>query len=196
MPDPLESRELVARWRAGSQDAARQLFDRYVDRLVALARKRIGPRLASRVDPEDVVQSVFRTVFGRLKEGQFCIEEQDDLCKLLMRVTVHKALRQVEFHGAGKRDPGQEAAPGEAGQQRVLEVLDREPPPEAVVAFLDELEHFLGRLVPLERQVIELRLQGHSNEEIAAQLGVIDRRVRRIVERVRGLAGQEDSLFP
>lgn len=196
MPDPLQSRELVAQWRAGNQEAARQLFDRYVDRLVALARRRIGPRLARRVDPEDVVQSVFRTVFGRLREGQFHIQEQDDLCKLLMRVTVHKTLRQVEFHGAGKRDPGLEADQGEASKERVLELLDREPPPETVVAFLDELEHFLSQLGPLERQVVELRLQGHSNEEIAAQLGVIDRRVRRIIERVRGLAGQEDLFFP
>jgi RNA polymerase sigma-70 factor (ECF subfamily) len=197
MPDPRESRELVAQWRAGDQDAARQLFDRYVDRLVGLARRRMGTQLARRVDPQDVVQSVFRTVFARLKDGQFHIEEQDDLCKLLMRVTVHKTLRQVEFHTAAKRNPGLEADQGSASQDRVMDLLDREPPPEAVVAFLDELEHFLNQLGPLERQVIELRLQGHSNEEIAAQLGVIDRRVRRIIERVRGLASsQDDLLFP
>ncbi len=186
MPDPLESRLLVEGWRAGNQDAARQLFERYVDRLVALARRRISPRLASRVDPEDVVQSVFRTFFGRLKEGQFHIEEQNDLCKLLMRITVHKALRQVEFHTAGKRDPGQEAPQGDLSQERLMGVLDREPAPEAVVAFVDELEHFLGQLGPQERQVVELRLQGLSNEEVAAQLGFSDRKVRRILEWVRG----------
>ncbi len=196
MSDPRQSCDLVARWRAGDQDAARQLFDRYVDRLVALARRRIGSRLASRVDPEDVVQSVFRTVFGRLRDGQFHIEQQDDLCKLLMRVTVHKTLRQVEHHGAAKRDPGREAAQGPAPQERLMELLDREPPPEAVVAFLDELEHFLSQLTPLERQVVELRLRGDSSEEVARQLGVLDRRVRRIVERARGLAGQQELGFP
>jgi RNA polymerase sigma-70 factor (ECF subfamily) len=195
MPDPLESRELVARWRAGNQDAARLLFDRYVDRLVALARRRISPRLRGRVDPEDVVQSVFRTVFGRLREGQFQLEAQDDLCKLLMRVTVHKALRQVEYHGAGKRDAGRESPQGDPARDEMMEVLDREPAPEAVVAFLDQLEHFLKELGPLERQVVELRLQGDSNEDIAAKLGVVDRRVRRIVERVRGLLGPEGGLF-
>jgi RNA polymerase sigma-70 factor (ECF subfamily) len=196
MPDPLQSQELVARWRAGDQDAARQLFDRYVDRLVALVRRRIGTRLARRVDPEDVVQSVFRTVFGRLREGQFHIREQDDLCKLLMRVTVHKALRQVEFHGAEKRDMAREAPQGEKPLEQLMGVLDREPRPEAVVAFVDELEQFLSQLGPLERQVVELRLQGHGNEDVARQLGVIDRRVRRVVERVRCLAGQQDLLGP
>src|SRR5215471_3491491 len=152
MPDPLRSQELVAQWRAGNQDAARQLFDRYVERLVALARRRIRARLARRVAPEDVVQSVFRTVFGRLRDGQFHINEQDDLCKLLMRVTVHKALRQVEFHGAGKRNMTREAPQTEKSPEQMMQVLDREPRPEAVAAFVDELEHFLSQLAPLERQ--------------------------------------------
>jgi RNA polymerase sigma-70 factor (ECF subfamily) len=196
MPNPCETRELVAQWRAGNEEAARTLFDRYVDRLVALARRRIGGRLASRIDPEDVVQSVFRTVFGRLKDGQFHINEQDDLCKLLMRVTVHKALHQVAFHGAGKRDMTREEPQGVGSQERLMRVLDREPPAETVAVFVDEMEHFLKQLSPLERQVVELRLQGHSNEEIARQLGVLDRRVRRVVERVRCLAGQQDLLAP
>ena len=109
MPDANESKVLVSRWRAGDQDAAKELFDRYASRLVALARKQISQRLASRVDPEDVVQSVFRSFFGRVKAGKFHIEEQDDLGKLLVRITVHKTLRKVEFHQAAKRDPRMEA---------------------------------------------------------------------------------------
>ena len=36
-----------------------------------------------------------------------------------------------------------------------------------------------------------MRMQGFSNEEIAKELGIYDRKIRRIVERVRGLAEQE-----
>ena len=71
----------------------------------------------------------------------------------------------------------------------------REPSPETTVAFVDELEHFLKELRPEERQILELRFQGHDNEEVAAQLGVSDRKVRRVIERVRGLAEQA-GLFP
>src|SRR6516165_4467626 len=99
-----DHRSSLDRWRAGNEGAARELFDTYVERLVALARRRISQRLAGRVDPEDIVQSVFRTFFHRAKEGQFRFEEQDDLCKLLMRITVHKTLRKVAFHKAAKRD--------------------------------------------------------------------------------------------
>src|SRR6266699_1837379 len=97
MPEPKQERKLLDQWRAGDERAAKELFDSYVERLMALARRRISQRLASRVDPEDIVQSVFRTFFGRLKAGQFEIADQDDLCKLLVQITVHKALLQIHF---------------------------------------------------------------------------------------------------
>jgi RNA polymerase sigma-70 factor (ECF subfamily) len=189
MPDMHESKVLVDRWRSGDEDAARELFDRYASRLVALARRQISQRLASRVDPEDVVQSVFRTFFGRVKAGKFRIEEQDDLGKLLVRITVHKTLRKVEYHRAAKRDPRQEVV--NDSKDELMQVLDREPTPEAVVAFVDQLDHLLSQLRPEERQILELRFQGYSNGEITKKLGIYDRKIRRLIERVRGLAEQE-----
>lgn len=191
MSETTENRLLLDLWRAGDEQAARELFDRYAERLLALARKRIGARLNSRVDPEDVVQSVFRTFFFRAKEGRFSFQDQDDLSKLLVRITVHKTLRQVEFHTAAKRDPGMEAAQGDADHDRIKEVLDSEPTPQAAVTFLDQLEHFLGKLTPDERQILELRLRGDSNREIAKKLGIYDRKIRRVLERVKALAEQE-----
>src|SRR5438034_4074023 len=61
MPDPMDSLILADLCRSGDPEAARQLFEQYVDRLVALARRRLSRNLAGRVDPEDIVQSVFRT---------------------------------------------------------------------------------------------------------------------------------------
>ena len=123
MAEPPLDRVLMDLWRAGDEAAARKLFDTYVERLVALARRRISQRLAARVDPEDVVQSVFRTFFHRVKEGQFSINDEDDLCKLLMRITVHKTLRQVAFHKAAKRNIGLEVDQGPDPQERLQELL-------------------------------------------------------------------------
>jgi RNA polymerase sigma-70 factor (ECF subfamily) len=195
MSQPPEDKELVELWRAGSERAAQQLFDTYVERLVALARRRISQRLAGRVDPEDIVQSVFRTFFHRAKEGQFRFEEQDDLCKLLMRITVHKTLRKVAFHKAAKRDLRQEMGQGSEPQEQLQKLLDREPTPEEAVTFLDHLEHFLGRLGAQERQIVEMRLQGCSNDEISEKLGIYDRKIRRVIERVRVMA-EEEGISP
>lgn len=190
MPEAPENRELLELWRGGDEDAAKKLFDCYAARLLALARKRISQRMARRVDPEDIVQSVFRTFFARAKEGQFKFDDEDDLCKLLVRITVHKTLRHVEFHKAAKRDPGREAAQADDSHERVRDLLDSEPTPQAAIAFLDELENFLDQLRPEERQILEMRLQGFSNDEICAKLGIYDRKIRRVLERIRGLAAK------
>src|SRR5262245_5216743 len=63
--------DLLARWRNGDQQAAAVLFHRYADRLVALAKSRLSARLASRVDPEDVVQSVYRSFFVDARVGRY-----------------------------------------------------------------------------------------------------------------------------
>src|SRR5262245_38849503 len=78
MPELPKGQALMQLLGAGDEEAARQVVDRYIDRLVALARQRLSQRLASRVDPEDVVQSVFRTFFVRVRAGQFHIADQDD----------------------------------------------------------------------------------------------------------------------
>lgn len=191
MSEPRSDQSLLALWRKGDEQAARQLFERYAERLLALARKRISQRLAGRVDPEDITQSVFRTFFQRARAGQFRIEEQDDLYKLLVRITLHKTLRQVEVHKAAKRDPNLEVKQDSSSQEILAELLDNEPTPEAVNTFVDQLEHFVEQLRPQEREILELRMMGHSNEEIAKQLGTYDRKVRRVMERIRALAEQE-----
>ncbi len=160
VPTTPEEQVLIDLWRGGDQDAARQIVERYFDRLLVLARRRISQRLASRVDPEDILQSVFRTFFVRLKEGQFVFQDEDDLCKLLMRITVHKTLRQVAFHKAAKRDPNQETNQGDHHREQLLSVLDKEPSAEATIAFLDQLEHFLGQLEDQPRRIIEMRPSG------------------------------------
>src|SRR5687767_15004018 len=96
--DPsVDDLDLIAAFKAGSESAARDLFDRYCERLMRLARKRIGHRMTSRVDPEDVIQSAFRTFFARVKNDEFSFEAEDDLFKLLVRLTVNKTLRQIAY---------------------------------------------------------------------------------------------------
>src|SRR5436305_1976833 len=52
-------RSLLRRFKAGSDEAATQLYLRYARRLYQLARSQCPADLAQRVDAEDIVQSVF-----------------------------------------------------------------------------------------------------------------------------------------
>ena len=192
---PSDEIDLVRRLREGSDTAAREVFDRYVARLLGLAKRRIGARMNSRVDPEDVVQSVFRTFFSRMQDDQFQINAEDDLFKLLVQITVHKTLRQIAHHKAAKRDPRQEAGQGSDAHEMLMQAIGTEPTPETVVTFMDHLEHFLWQLPEQDRQILEMRLQGFSTEEIADKLGTYDRKIRRVLERIRAVAMEEPNMM-
>src|SRR5881275_208926 len=136
---PADDRALVAAFKAGSESAARELFDRYCEKLMRLARRRIGQRMAARVDREDVIQSAFRTFFVHVRNDDFTFEGENDLFKLLVRLTVNKALRQIAYHRAAKRDPGKEAAQATDSHDALGDLVADDPPPEVAVAVIEEL---------------------------------------------------------
>ena len=190
--DPNSVEAFVNSLRQGDPDASQKVFDQYVDKMVAMARKRISQRLASRIDAEDVVQSVFRTFFHRTKEGEFEFHDPEDICKTLAKITMHKVFRQVAHHQAAKRDASRELGSGDDGQDLVVNLVSREPSPEETTELLDHMENFLSKLKPQEREILELRMQGFSTVDIAKRLGILDRKIRRLMERLRGLASRQD----
>ena len=61
----------MGRLGAGDDESARQLFCRFASRLIGLARIHLDRRIRQKVDPEDVLQSVYRSFFRRQAEGEF-----------------------------------------------------------------------------------------------------------------------------
>ena len=193
MPEPRsDDQDLVSDYQAGSESAARDLFDKYCERLMKLAKRRIGQRMASRFDPEDVIQSAFRTFFTRVKNDEFTFEAEDDLFKLLVRLTVRKTLRRIEHHSAAKRNPNLEAAQRTDDVEPFSLVASHTVTPDMEVALIDEFQSFIGDLPELDRKVIELKIQGYSTVEIAEQVGSYERKVRRVLERIEKLSGAAD----
>src|SRR5262249_5168287 len=130
------SAELMARWREGDEDAAGELFRRYAERLLALARSRLSARLARHVDPEDVVQSAYKSFFTGARDGRFALRRSGDLWRLLVAITLHKLQRQAERLAAGKRAVARERQlANEAGPFGIeAQVLAREPTPAEAAA--------------------------------------------------------------
>jgi RNA polymerase sigma factor (sigma-70 family) len=177
---------LLEQYRAGDDRAADALFTRYFERLTALARSRLAPRLACRTDPEDIVLSVYRSFFVGARAGRFTLSRGGDLWRLLASITKHKLLREARHQRADRRsvdrelplDPAEHAA-----------ILGRQPEPTAedAAALADELERVLSRLDPFGRRVLELRLQGAQLSEIARDTGRSERTVRRTLGQIREL---------
>ena len=192
------SGDLMARWREGDQAAAEELFRRYAERLCALARTRLSAPLARHVDPEDVVQSAYRSFFDGARAGLYALRRDGDLWRLLAAITLNKLRRQVERHTAGKRAVGRDCPAGIGGDPfgPEGEPPARGPTPAEAAALADTLELALRGLGPLERRMVELRLQGHGLDEIADEVQRSERTVRRLLEVVKERLRREYSEQP
>jgi RNA polymerase sigma-70 factor (ECF subfamily) len=178
---------LVARWRGGDQQAATELFQRYAQRLIGLARNHLSSRLSNRLDPEDVVQSVCRSFFTGARDGRYMLQQSGDLWRLLVAMTLNKLHDKARRHTAEKRSVDREASFGSEeslfGMQ--AEALAREPSPEEATTLVDLLENVLRPFDGPHRRMIELRLQGYPLDEIAADTGHCRHTVMRVLKRVR-----------
>jgi RNA polymerase sigma factor (sigma-70 family) len=190
---------LLDRFRAGDHSAAEALFARYFERLTLLARSRLSSRLASRTDPEDIVQSVYRSFFIRAREGRYVLGRGGDLWRLLASITRHKLLRQVRHQTADRRSIDRECPLDRVDEVRALG-REEDPTPEEAVDLADDLERAFTHLDAFGRRVLELRLQGSEISAIAEETGRSERSVRRALSRVRELLterfellGQEDT---
>jgi RNA polymerase sigma-70 factor (ECF subfamily) len=183
----------MVRWREGDQDAAGELFRRYADRLLALARSRLSQWLTRHIDPEDVVQSAYRSFFTGARAGRYALERSGDLWRLLVAITVHKLQHQVERHTAGKRSVARLCSIDGDGSLLGLpaQMLARGPSPAEAAALADTLERLITGLEPLQVRMIELRLEGHSLQEIAVAVQRSERTVRRVLDRVKEWLRQE-----
>jgi RNA polymerase sigma factor (sigma-70 family) len=179
--------KLVLLWQRGDQQAADKLFHRYAERLTALARSRLAAKLAGRVDPEDIVQSAYRSFFADARQGRFDLQQGGELWRLLVSITLHKLHDQVKHHTAERRSVDAEQGFGTADSLHGLQpnLIAREPSPLAALALGEEVEQLMRSLRPHERRVVELRLQGHTLYEIADLTSRSLATVCRILDRLK-----------
>jgi RNA polymerase sigma-70 factor (ECF subfamily) len=176
-------RDLMAKLTAGDDTAATVIFHRYAQRLIALAGSRLGEPARHKEDPEDVVQSVFRSFFLRQREGQFYLADWDTLWSMLTLITVRKCVNRIENFRAESRDVTRETAP--AVQQPAAEALTDEPLPEEAAALTDTVEQLMRALVVEDREVLTLQLQGYTIPEISREVKRSERTVSRVLGRIR-----------
>ncbi len=177
--------------RAGDQEAARQLWQRYFQSLVRLARSKLQARAAA--DEEDVALSAFDTLCDGMAQGMFPdIADRDDLWRILVIIAARKASHQNRREsrqkcGGGRvRHEGDLVAGSEPEGEGLAEIVGAEPSPEFAAMVADEFARRLRRL-PDEslRQVALLKMEGYRNEEIAARLGFGLRTITRRLELIR-----------
>jgi RNA polymerase sigma-70 factor, ECF subfamily len=176
---------VMGQLRSGDDAAARDVFERYARQLAALARRQVQQRLAHRVDPEDVVQSVFKSFFLRHREGKLDVQNWKHLWGLLTVITLRKCVDRVDYLQAGRRDVNREVS-APAGQEQPWQLApDREPLPEEAAVLTETVEQLWRMADADERPVLELSLQGYTATEISLRLGRALRSIHRLRDRIR-----------
>lgn len=174
------------RLRSGENQAAQELLTRYSARIVALARQRLDGRYAAKIDPDDVLQSVFRTFFRRLGGGDIDLRDWASLTGLLSLLTLRKCNGKKRALATAKRDTSLEVCLVDSeGEAFELQIPTREPTPDEVAAFTELLEYMLTNVDVREREILEMILAGHTIEEIASGIKRSRRTVQRSLARVR-----------
>lgn len=198
----------VTRWvddlKGGDHAAAQALWERYFDRLVRLARKRLAlsRRAGAAEDEEDAALSAFDSFCAGLARGRFPrLGDRDDLWRLLVVITARKASAQTDRQRALKRggdwSPLAAAASSfESGEWDggLANLVSREPTPEFAALVADETRSLLDRLADDQfRQIALWRMEGFTTDEIAERLGCARRTVARRLDLIRQIWGGEGN---
>jgi RNA polymerase sigma-70 factor (ECF subfamily) len=178
--------DVMARLRAGDDGAATQVFRRFTHRLIGLARANLDSRVRRKVDPEDVLQSVFRSFFLRCEQGKLDLAGWDSLWALLTVITTRKCGRWPRKFHTGQRDVNAEVpAAGASDASSVIELFAEDPSPIEAAALSELVEQLLRDLGERDGAILTLALQGYSAPEISEQLGRPARTVYRVLERIK-----------
>lgn len=188
----------VSQWlstlKAGDLAAAERLWKRYAARLIELARRGLIHAPKGGGDEEDVAQSVFHNICRGAVAGRFeNVTNRDDLWWLLLTITRQKVIDHVRREMAQKRGGGRVVTETDLGASSLEEsgftleaLVGDEPTAEFMAILNEETDRLMGVLRDDRlRQVAQLRIEGYTVSEIAANLGISTRSIERKLQLIR-----------
>lgn len=195
-----DDRGSVSLWvgalKSGDHEAARQLWERYFEKLVRLARAKLRAtrRTGVHEDEEDAALSAFESFCAGAARGKFPqLMDRDDLWRLLVVITARKALDQLQRRSRQKR--GGDRVIGEADLlgpvraddfQGLDQFLGDEPTPEFAAMVAEEHRRLLDALGDdTLRQIALWKMEGYTSDEIRVRLGCSLRTVANKLELIR-----------
>ncbi len=186
----LTDASLLRRIQSGHQSAATELYLRYAERLGSFATAKTGSHLVSRVDPESIVQSVFRSFFRRAQDGQYHVAPGEELWKLLLVIALNKIRTAATFHHAQRRDSRKTVSMSELGTALSDEKWNDQNSFDILRLTIDEI---LSTLTETQKSMVTLRIEGHEVDAIAKQTGRSKRSVERTLQNFREQLSQQLS---
>lgn len=189
LPPSIENAALIERARTGDAEALNALFSQYQTLMVELARRKIGPRLRTKEDPDDLAQTTFREATRDIARYEY--RGEGSFLRWLVRILQNKIKDKAEYYGASKRDVGRERS-GEVQMGDSGDLMRFDPPSKdlAVPQALEREEEFkilrdaLQELTPEHRKAITLVFfEGRSLREAGEIMNRSEDAVRMLLRR-------------
>jgi RNA polymerase sigma factor (sigma-70 family) len=176
--------DLIQRLRENSEEAAFELFDLCKYRVYAAVRRRLNRQMRTKFDSQDFVQDMWASFFTNISEiSRFSSEEE--LVGFLIRMAGNKVADEYRKRfNTEKHDIRRERYLGEARSSLVFDLASPDPSPSAEAIANERWTQMMDRMPPKYRQILQLRRSGATMQEIADELDVSERNVRRILKNL------------
>lgn len=185
----LQWQEFIEGLATGSVAAQEQFWQRYGKRLDLVTRRHFPPGLNRRLAPEDIVQSTCRSFFTRIQDGRLEVSDRDSLWGLLCAIALNKTRMKQRYHLAQRRAINREqdvqSTKSDSGERTAAEPASGGAPPDEAIIFAEQLERVMELLDATEKEILQLKLDNYTNQEIADRVSRSERTVRRVVERLQ-----------
>ncbi|NLE38583.1 MAG: sigma-70 family RNA polymerase sigma factor [Pirellulaceae bacterium] len=179
-----EFRELIAQVRNGSEEAAWQLVDRYGERVRRAVRRALNQHLRSKFDSLDFVQLVWSSLF-RTRNQLDRFEGPNELAAFLITMARNKVGMETRRCLVSLRHNVNREVPLEERTGVIREDLTaRGPLPIETAIAREQWDRMVEGQPDGYRRIIELRLRGKTQQEIAQELGVSECTVRRFLKKL------------
>ena len=159
-------------------------LEEFIPALLRIARNRISPAMMVKFDEHDAVLSLCASLIRRQQLGRFKFVDNEDLWKLVVVALKRKIANKVRAEQAKKRGSAQVFS---FDQADLSVVLSRTPSSEDAICFEELIDQIEGEIDDMSKQILEYKLAGMNNREIATKLKVVERTVGRKLALLRSV---------
>ena len=180
--------ELVARAKSGDEVASTALLRHFEADVRMMVRVRLPRALRSQFDSMDFVQAVWQSFFADDEGDAPRFVNSQHLRGFLAGVARNKVFAEHRrLTKTRKYDLGREESlyVRRGNRDEPRDVPGHDPSPSKDAQARERLEQLLAGRPAAEAQVVELRREGLTFDEIAERTGRSERAIRRVIEALR-----------
>ncbi|MEQ1828132.1 MAG: ECF-type sigma factor [Pirellula sp.] len=164
--------ELFQRATLGDIAAQETICHQYERQVRIVVGILLGPKLRPHLDTMDLIQSVHRSLLIGIKNDKFAVASAEKLVSLACTIVRRKIARK--WRVLRRQVQLQRIPTGDASyiSSILSSIANPHAGPAEIAEFDDKLEQLCGQMNDVERIMVEMRLHGCTNAEIAERVKI------------------------